>query len=238
MAPARAELTASQPAPTVQIAPEGTAVVAGAAQAPQADTLLVMQARSDNVPQALLRVIATSLTTELATRTSMTVLSAADVAQIADLAATQQNLGCDDSNCLSQIAGALGARYVIYGDAVQLGELLVVNLSLFDVTTATVAKRTSLEIANVQELPARVRAAAPLLLPDGAHANATATTAFPFGFVAVGGGGAAVVVGVVVDVLSPTSANRKLDAVDFVGPALVVVGVSVAAAGLAWLAMQ
>lgn len=41
-------------------------------------------------------------------------------------------MGCDQDGCMAQLAGAFGARYVIYGSIAVLGDLYVVQLTLFD----------------------------------------------------------------------------------------------------------
>lgn len=41
-------------------------------------------------------------------------------------------MGCGDSSCLAEIAGAMGAEFVVFGDVGKLGETFVINLNLFD----------------------------------------------------------------------------------------------------------
>jgi hypothetical protein len=53
---------------------------------------------------------------ELAPVTSFDVLSTADVQQMVELEAEKAAMGCADNSCLAELAGALGADLVVYGD--------------------------------------------------------------------------------------------------------------------------
>jgi len=50
-------------------------------------------------------------------------------------------LGCDDTSCLAEIAGALGVDKVIAGKVGKVGSTFVVNLTLIDHKTASVENR-------------------------------------------------------------------------------------------------
>src|SRR5690242_2520281 len=59
------------------------------------------------------------------------VLSGADVKQLIALEAQKQSVGCtDDSSCLADVAGALGAELVVFGNAGKLGTLFNLNINL------------------------------------------------------------------------------------------------------------
>jgi hypothetical protein len=60
------------------------------------------------------------------------VMTRDDLARFVDLEADKQAIGCDVSSCLMEIADALTARYVVYGKLGKLGEIFVVQLSMFD----------------------------------------------------------------------------------------------------------
>jgi hypothetical protein len=94
------------------------------------------------------------------------VTSADDVRQMLSLAAQKQAVGCDDSSCLSEIAGAIGARYVVHGSLGKLGDSVVVNLALFDAQAATALGKKTIQAATVEQLPAEIRPAVDELVAD------------------------------------------------------------------------
>lgn len=139
------------------------------------------------------------------------VVSADDIRRLADLEAQKQALGCDQSSCLAEIAGALGARYVVFGRMGKLGDVLLVQLNLFDAEEARAIAREDLRVASLSEVPAAidpaVRRLAGPLLPEDARAAASeppppgsgggllSTTLLVTGGVVAGLGAAALLVG-------------------------------------------
>ncbi len=63
---------------------------------------------------------------------SLSVLQKADIQQMASFEADKQALGCSEASCLAEIAGALGASYVVFGRVGTLDGLVLVQLNLFD----------------------------------------------------------------------------------------------------------
>jgi TolB-like protein len=94
------------------------------------------------------------------------VTSADDVRQMLSLAAQKQAVGCDDSSCLSEVAGAIGARYVVHGSLGKLGDTVVVNLALFDAQLAQALRKKTIQAATVEQLPAEIRPAVDELVAD------------------------------------------------------------------------
>jgi hypothetical protein len=138
----------------------------------------------------------------------------------------------------------LGARYVVFGDVGPLGSRQVLNLNLFDAQQAMAISRTAITFTSVEELPALLPAplhalTAPLLLttstaaPGPVVTTSTPSPLMPIGLIVAGGVVAASGVGF--DLLSTTSDDSKLDAWDALGPAGVVLGVGLSAAGVVML---
>lgn len=220
------------------------ASTAPAAEASGPAKLLVLEPVGDSTPADIRRLIASTLTVELAADRRIAVLSATDVKRLAELEADKQSAGCEDAGCLAEIAGALGARFVVFGDATQLGAVLVVNLNLFDVTKGAAVERVAVEVRDMSTLPARLREVARQLgraAAGGDKAPAGASTpragssspkpaAQPSSSIlpwVLGGVGATVAVGgLVVDAVAPTSNNATYDVVDFVGPAALLAGLA------------
>jgi hypothetical protein len=86
-------------------------------------------------------------------RDDIGVLTRSDIQQAIDLEMQKQAAGCDDESCLAEIAGALGARYVIFGSAGTLGKLHLINLSVYDSVKATSVARKDVQAENLESLP-------------------------------------------------------------------------------------
>lgn len=132
------------------------------------------------------------------------VLAQSELKKIAEVEAGKAALGCDDSSCLAELAGAMGARFVLFGTVSKLGDATTVSMSMFDSRSSTVA-RDNVVVRDLAELsdqlPPRVRALvlqrlglapeAPASLPEPEGPSAM----FMSGVVATAIGGAALVGG-------------------------------------------
>lgn len=102
------------------------------------------------------------------------VLSSRDIEEIVALEADKQLIGCtDESACLAEVAGALGARFVVFSQLGQLDETLVLTLNLFDADQAKSVGRTTVEGETVSALGGQVGDAVRTLVGEAA-ANAGA----------------------------------------------------------------
>ena len=86
---------------------------------------------------------ATLLTSKLVTRLRDTnrfgrVVAASEIQTLLGFEAQQQLMACDtsSSSCMAEIAGALGVDFLISGTLGQLGDQLLLNLSLLNRKTA------------------------------------------------------------------------------------------------------
>jgi hypothetical protein len=129
------------------------------------------------------------------------VLSSADLKDMVALEGDRASLGCDEStaSCLAEVAGAMGARLVVFGALGVLGEDLLVTLNLFDSRAGISAGRVVIRgrdagaladqiPASVQKLLSRIPGTPPadaasakerllvldIKLPDGAVTGAAA----------------------------------------------------------------
>jgi len=97
------------------------------------------------------------------------VATSADVRAMMNLEAEKQTAGCDAAGCFADLAGALGARYVVHGDVGQLGASLIVNLAIFDSQKGESVARQTIEVPSTDLLRRRLRPAlVELLRPIGA----------------------------------------------------------------------
>lgn len=240
-----------RPLPFLMVLPVLLPVHAGAAaaQAPgeasanERPRVLVLTPTSTQVEPPVLDSIASLIAVELQKQSSAEVLSASDVKKMAALEAEKSAMGCDDSSCLAELAGALGARYVIFGDAAKLGTLTVLNLNLFDSNQAKSVGRVSVQAASLEELPKQLPRAVNELVGPSLGLKPLPTQA---AVVEESGGSMAPVwtvgtisVGALVglgglgfDLVSPGGNNQQIDGFDFVGPSMMVAGVGIAVVGL------
>lgn len=87
------------------------------------------------------------------------VVSQADIRQMVDLEAEKQAMGCDTTSCLAEIAGAMGAAYVVFGRVGRLDERLFVQLNLFDSAKGRAVARQEVRAERLGEVPDVVRPA-------------------------------------------------------------------------------
>lgn len=119
----------------------------------------------DAVDPGVARTLTDLITTRVSQADGFVALSSADVKNLVELEGQKQALGCEGTTvCLAEMAGALGARFVVFGRVSPLGEQLVVNMSLLDVERVTPLKRTALQADDIGEVGARLdEAVGPLL---------------------------------------------------------------------------
>lgn len=88
-------------------------------------------------------------------------VSTAEIKRLAEMEAARAEIGCDTSSCLAELAGAMGARFVLFGGVSRLGTTTTVALSLFDSASTAIARDT-VAVSDLgllpTELPPRVRA--------------------------------------------------------------------------------
>ena len=134
-----------------------------ATDAPQADhklSVMVLEPSATNPDdKAIATAVSGLIPVELAVVDGLEVLAAADVKQMIEYEAEKQAIGCSDNSCLAELAGALGADLVIFGDVSRLGTLIIVNINLFDSVKTRAAGRISIQTKNVEELPGKLEPA-------------------------------------------------------------------------------
>lgn len=158
--PAPAPATTAAPAPAPEPAPASTP--SAEAEAPK---ILVLDFRDDGVGASAVRVIHDTLVTHLAKNLRLDVLSSEDVRQaVAREAERRESTNCDEEGCIAEIAEALGAQLTIYGTAGKLGDLVVVNVNLYDARNARSVGRETIEVSSLEALPGPLRHAGDKLI--------------------------------------------------------------------------
>ena len=145
----------AEPAPDIEVSPRIRTLVLKPDGGPDDDTL--MRAVEGLVAVGVGHVAA------------LDVLSSKDVAQMLELEATRSQMGCTaNESCLAEIAGAIGAELVVFGDISHLGTLSVITLSLFDAAAGRSLGRVSVSVADTAQL---VTVLPPALVELFAHAG-------------------------------------------------------------------
>ena len=75
-----------------------------------------------------------------------------DVGAMLNQEMDKELLDCSDASCMQEIAGALGAPFVISGDITKLGSYYMVNISLLDIVGGTSKRKVSNKGKSVDEV--------------------------------------------------------------------------------------
>jgi TolB-like protein len=133
---------------------------APAVEGTQRTTVVVLDLEVIDVDPNKVKLLNGAVTDQLSGYEQLEIIAQADIRQMVDFEAEKQALGCDTSSCLSEIAGALGAGYVVFGRVGQLGEVVFVQLSLFDSAKGRAVSREEVRASDLAELPDKLRVAA------------------------------------------------------------------------------
>jgi hypothetical protein len=116
--------------------------------------MLVMDLAAEGpVDAGTVKTLTGIVSAELAAYTDLDVMADADVRRMLELEGEKQSVGCGDTSCLADIAGAMGARLVVFGSVGKLGDTLVLHLNLYDSVKAQSVGRQFLEAKDVATLP-------------------------------------------------------------------------------------
>lgn len=226
--------------------------VAPTTAAPARPRVLVLTPTSKAFDAGTTSTIGGLVTSELASDPQLDIIASDDVERLAALEGDRQNAGCTDNSCLAELAGAIGARYVVFGDVGRLGDVVIVQLNLFDSQTARALTRVTVQANSMSELPRalqpRVHELAAPLVSSSTQVSASSPPSNLPGTVAASGsfnvlpwvlitaGATAVLVGGVIEVTSTVASNGTLDAQDIAAPALWLAGGAGIVAGVVMVA--
>lgn len=147
--------------------------------------VLSLQGAGDVDPQ-LAAAMTESVTAEVAVRGFFEPISAGEIATLLGLERQRQLLGCDGADsCTSEIAGALGAPYVMSGSLARVEGIYQLNLQVTDTAKGRVLARSTKVARDFQSLRALIPWAV-------AEASGTAlppppSRVLPISLIAVGG---------------------------------------------------
>jgi hypothetical protein len=129
--------------------------------------LAIPAAAQERVTQGELNTLTSLVTASLSADARLDVLSSADVRQVVAFEAEKQAMGCsDDASCLAEVAGAMGAQLVCFGQVGLLGSQRVLTLNLFDAEAGQSKKRVVIKAANAEGVGEKLDAAVARLIAD------------------------------------------------------------------------
>ena len=181
---------------------------------PEVPSVLVLDLDAARIDPDEARVM-NDLVGQSVTRKPVKVTTAADVRRMADVESQKSLLGCEtDSSCLADLAGDFGARYVLYGSVAELGELYVIQLTLFDGERAEALERVRVETRDLAEITAQIDDAVDRVFVPVLGAAPAPDAGIPTSLWVIGGGAAVAVVGLglVGGSALPAGAHNELQA--------------------------
>ena len=131
----------------------------------------------------------TELATVAAARQSrVEVLSTRDIERMVALESQKELVGCDSStDCLAEVAGALGARLVVFGELGALDDQLLLTLNLYDANAARSVGREVVRGASLTAIADGIDASiGALLTPTLATIEAPSTRVLVMQMKAIG----------------------------------------------------
>lgn len=148
-------VTAQAPAPAQPAAP----APAPASASEKASSILVLDvAGIADVPEA--QGLSPLIATLVEERTELSVTPASMVRDRLSLASEKLEAGCDAASCMAEVAGAIGARFVLFSRYSRAGELRLLRMEAFDDveqrTVSVVTVRAESMGAMFEELPRAV----------------------------------------------------------------------------------
>ncbi len=148
--------------------------------------VLLLDPKILNLDEKTAKLITSFITAELSQHETLEIISGEDMRRMMELEAEKQTVGCDDNNnCLAELAGALGADLVIYGELGKLGNQYMLQQSLFNTKAGKAMARISVQSESVDSIPGQLRPKLRYLVKDflpedasdGGHAVAVQPTA-------------------------------------------------------------
>lgn len=121
--------------------------------APEKVRVLVTDLSTQGVAPEVANIASGILSTAVADLGGFTPVTMQDLRTMVALEGNREALGCNVESCLADVASAMGSRFVIYGEIGQLGNLLVINLNLYDASAAASIARHTARAPSPDALP-------------------------------------------------------------------------------------
>lgn len=142
-------------------------------------SVVVPSFRGQGIEPEVVRILGELLLDALLNRHGIQALGPSDLKDMLTLEQQKQLMGCGQDSCMADIAGGLGARYLISGQVGKLGSLTILNLKLIDTETSKATARSSLKMKSIEEAVDAIGPLTDKLLKRSTRlANANAIAAF------------------------------------------------------------
>ncbi len=155
-------IASSSPSPPAP--PDAAPVLPATGPTTEKPRMLVMAMRGPAFDLTTHETMTQLLVTYLSASKRFLVLSSGDLKRLMDLSAERQKMDCDTEQCLAEIGSAFGARYVAYSRASKLGNIFLINVTLFDVERAVPIAREVAQAPSLAAMPDALAAAAARLI--------------------------------------------------------------------------
>lgn len=118
-------------------------------------TIIVLELKSQgrSVTQEITQTVGSLLPSYVGQDSRFVVQSGSELREMISLQAEKELVGCEENSCLAELAQALGARFVLFGNMGKLGQLIIINLALFDNVTGQAVARKALQAKRLEDLP-------------------------------------------------------------------------------------
>jgi hypothetical protein len=145
--------------------------------------VLVLETRADAAYLDKVKAFGDLLATILEQRTSAEIVPSSSVKDRLAVAADKLSAGCDETSCMTEIAGALDARWVVASRASQVGGRWLMRVELFDSQTLKVVAEVSEMSDSVEGIAAQAEhvaddllAKSPMLPKKGASSSSSSSS--------------------------------------------------------------
>lgn len=134
--------------------------LAATAAAPRLERVAVLELSAAGVDPATVQTLGEFVSTEIQ-KLGFAVTTTSEVVTLLGYEKQKQMLGCGDSSCFAEIAGALGADLVATGSIGKVGDTYALTLKAMDARTGTVIGRASETAPKLDALFEAIRASVP-----------------------------------------------------------------------------
>lgn len=124
--------------------------------APARPKLLVLDVKSGDLTKDQVESLTAVVAARAAKFGQVDVTSAQDVRELVQVEAEKQAAGCDGDSCLAEVAGAMGAQYVLATRAGKIGSSFVVTAQLYDAQKGEARARDTAETFSIDEVPQKL----------------------------------------------------------------------------------
>lgn len=129
--------------------------------------LAVTNLEARGVDVILARTVTDTITTTLDNQKVFQVISEGEILQIIEMEQTRQQIGCEAmSECLAELAGALGLSLAVSGALTRVGKDYLLTLILTNTLEAKVMSRQRRQVSRAEDLPDETASAVGMLVRD------------------------------------------------------------------------